>query len=140
MKYCYHCGHMTPGEPLFCNSCGRTYDVKLCHAKHSNPRTAEVCSQCGSRDFSTPQPRVPIWTRGFVLLLKAAIALLSVYLGLAFLVALLKGLLASPRILDGVLSIAILAGVLSWLWQKLPQCVRTIVRRIVGRKGASHGR
>ena len=30
MKYCYQCGRMTAGEPLYCQLCGRTYDVKLC--------------------------------------------------------------------------------------------------------------
>ena len=44
------------GKPLFCGHCGRTYNVKLCPRLHTNPRIAEVCSQCGSRDLSTPQP------------------------------------------------------------------------------------
>ena len=60
MKYCYHCGHMTAGEPLFCDHCGRSYDVKLCPRLHPNPRGAEVCSQCGSRELSTPQPKIPM--------------------------------------------------------------------------------
>ena len=62
MKYCYECGRMTGGEPRYCQFCGRTYDVKLCPRRHENPRFAEVCSQCGSRELSTPQPKVsPVW-------------------------------------------------------------------------------
>ncbi len=60
MKYCYECGRITAGEPLFCNFCGRSYNVKLCPRHHPNPRIAEVCSQCGSRELSTPQPKVSI--------------------------------------------------------------------------------
>jgi hypothetical protein len=140
MKYCYHCGHITPGEPLFCNSCGRTYDVKLCSSRHPNVRSAEVCSQCGSRDFSTPQPRVPIWTRCFAFLLRAVIAVLAVYLGLAFLALLAKGILASPQATSALLSLAIMGALLNWLWHQLPQWVRKIVTKMVGRKGDGHGR
>src|SRR5436853_4538857 len=61
MQYCNYCHRITAGEPLFCNFCGRSYNLKLCPHKHPNPRTAQACSQCGSRDFSTPQPKVPLW-------------------------------------------------------------------------------
>src|SRR5438552_3410484 len=69
MKYCYQCGRITAGEPVFCQSCGRSFDVKLCSRLHVNPRYAEVCSHCGSRELSTPQPKVPFsWkVLGFVL-------------------------------------------------------------------------
>src|SRR5216684_2914579 len=85
MKYCYECGRMTPGEPLFCNFCGRSYDVKLCPGRHVNPRHAEVCSQCGSRDLSTPQPKVSWWWKVVALVLRVALA----FVVLAFLLALL---------------------------------------------------
>src|SRR4029077_19548441 len=73
MKFCYACGHTTGGEPLFCNSCGCSFDVKLCPKLHVNPRLAEACSQCGSRDLSVPQPKVPtIWR--FLAMLAQAIS------------------------------------------------------------------
>ena len=86
MKHCYHCGRVTSGEPLFCNSCGRSYDVKLCPRLHVNPRYATVCSQCGSRELSTPQPKVSLWWKvlGFVLQILCGIVL--VYLSLSLLV------------------------------------------------------
>jgi RNA polymerase subunit RPABC4/transcription elongation factor Spt4 len=59
VRYCHRCRKMTPGDPTFCNFCGSTYDLKLCSRLHPNPRHATVCSQCGSREMSTPQPRIP---------------------------------------------------------------------------------
>ena len=61
MRYCNQCHRMTAGEPLFCNFCGRSYELKLCPHRHPNPRNAEICSQCGSRDLSTPHPHVALW-------------------------------------------------------------------------------
>ena len=62
MRYCHHCRHVTAGQPLFCMSCGRTYDVRLCPRLHVSPRRAEVCAQCGSRDLTQPHPRTT-WSR-----------------------------------------------------------------------------
>ena len=63
MRFCYNCHRLTGstpnGEPLFCSFCGRTYNTKYCHRLHPNPRSAEVCAQCGSKDLTTPQPKVP---------------------------------------------------------------------------------
>src|ERR1700738_624453 len=61
MKYCYNCNRATIREPLFCNFCGRSYNIKLCPKLHVNPRNAEPCSHCGSRELSLPQPKVPFW-------------------------------------------------------------------------------
>ncbi len=56
MRYCNHCRKFTAGKAPFCNFCGRSYGVKLCPRGHSNPRAAEACSECGSKDLSTPMP------------------------------------------------------------------------------------
>ena len=66
MRYCNECHRMTAGEPLFCNFCGRSYDLKLCPHRHPNPRNAEICSECGSRDLSTPHPHVPLLLAGLM--------------------------------------------------------------------------
>src|SRR2546427_7721468 len=81
MKYCYECGCTTAGEPLFCNFCGRSYAAKLCPKLHVNPRLAEACSQCGSRDLSTPQPKVPVRWRilAFVAQFLSAAALIDFF-------------------------------------------------------------
>src|SRR6202167_1008942 len=94
MKYCFNCNRITPGEPLFCNSCGYSYDVKLCPRRHRNPRSAQACSQCGSRDLSTPQPRRPGWTPivGFLLSAIPGIFLgtASIVVALAVIIAILQ--------------------------------------------------
>src|SRR2546421_9664902 len=84
VKFCYHCGRVTVGEPLFCNFCGRSYDVKLCPRLHPNPRGTRVCSKCGSAELSTPQPRVPSWVKILLLLARVvpgfAVVIISVRL------------------------------------------------------------
>lgn len=72
MKYCYACGQMSAGNPLFCHGCGRSYDRKVCPRLHVNARRAEACFRCGSRNLSTPQPKVPFLWR----VLAAAIFLI----------------------------------------------------------------
>ena len=44
MRYCHNCHKTTTGEPLFCHSCGSTYDAKLCPGRHINPRWAQSFS------------------------------------------------------------------------------------------------
>src|SRR5712692_1855348 len=84
MKYCYNCDRVTVAEPLFCNFCGRSYDVKLCPRLHVNPRRTSVCSKCGSTELSTPQPRVPFWMRIslFLITLISGILLSLISVGL----------------------------------------------------------
>ena len=83
MKYCYNCNRVTIGEPLFCNFCGRSYDIKLCHKLHVNPRYAEACSHCGSRELSTPQPKVPFWATILLFFLSLVPGLLLAILSIA---------------------------------------------------------
>src|SRR6185437_3885572 len=96
MKYCYQCGRLTAGEPMFCNFCGRSYDVKLCSRLHANPRNAEACSQCGSRDLSTPQPKVSIWWKVLMYLVRGLLAVLLVLTSLALLMAFVSEALHQP--------------------------------------------
>ncbi len=136
VKYCYECGRMTAGKPLFCNFCGRSYDVKLCPRLHVNPRIAEVCSQCGSRELSTPQPRVsPVW-RLLGFLAKVVIALLLAYVLLAFLYELLR----SPEASNALLVLAFLFAVLWFLWAMVPEWIRKFVRRSLGKGGRNRDR
>ena len=86
MRYCFHCRRITLGEPLFCNYCGRSYDRKLCPRRHPNPRTALVCSQCGSRDLSTPQPKGSWRSRAVIFLVRVLPGIALVLISLAALV------------------------------------------------------
>jgi len=54
MRYCRNCHKFTAGQPAYCQFCARSYGVKLCPRGHKNPRAANACSECGSRDLSTP--------------------------------------------------------------------------------------
>ncbi len=134
MKYCFQCNRIAPGEPLFCNSCGRSYDVKLCPRRHVNPRTAEACSQCGSRDLSTPQPRRPGWTPivGFLLSVIPGI-----FLTTASLAVLLAAFIAIAQRPDMIVELALLSipfGILWWAWSQIPQWFRTRIYQILRRK------
>src|ERR1700733_874591 len=127
MTYCYNCGHITPGEPMFCNHCGRSYDVKLCSRLHPNPRSAEVCSKCGSRELSTPQPKVPVMWKLLAILLRLFLCLLLFYISLSFLVALVK----TTQVQEAVVCLGLLLVALWVLWSKLPDWLQDVIRSAV---------
>ena len=124
MTYCYNCGHMTAGEPLFCSKCGRTYDVKLCPRLHPNPRNAEVCSKCGSRELSTPQPKVPIALKLLAILIRLGLGLLLFYASLYLAIAALQ----TPQIQKALVALGMLLGCLWWMWSKLPDWFQEAIR------------
>lgn len=124
MKYCYECGKMTAGEPLFCGTCGRSYDAKLCPRLHANPRGAQVCSHCGSRDLSTPQPKVPVTLQFLALVTRLGLGLLLLYATLTLVVAAVR----SPAVQQHLIALGILLGTLWLLWSKLPDWFREAIR------------
>jgi len=130
MRFCYQCGRLTAGEPLFCGSCGRSYDVKLCPRLHRNPRYAEVCSRCGSRELSTPQPRVSLWWKVLEFLLRVFFGVALVCLSLTILLALLR----RPEVQCGLVVLGILLGLVWWLWSLLPEWLQKFVHRSLRRK------
>jgi RNA polymerase subunit RPABC4/transcription elongation factor Spt4 len=131
MKYCYNCNRITAGEPLFCNFCGKSYNVKLCPRLHVNPRSAEVCSQCGSRDLSTPQPRVPFWGRILVALITfifwAAILTLTFLFALVF----LREVFSNTNVLNDLIGIGIMLALLWWIWMQIPLWMRKTMHRLL---------
>jgi RNA polymerase subunit RPABC4/transcription elongation factor Spt4 len=136
MKYCYQCGRLTSGEPMFCQFCGRSYDAKLCPRHHMSPRYAEVCSQCGSRELSTPQPKVSLWWKVLEFLLRIVFGIGLTYLSLSLLIALLK----SPMAQAGLVGLGLLLLVLWALWIMLPEWFRTLIHRTLKRKERRHER
>ena len=140
MKYCYECGRMTPGKPLYCNFCGRSYDVKFCPRHHPNPRIAEICGQCGSHELSIPQPKVSVWWRILEWLTRmmvgAFVALLSVILAFEF----LKAIFQTTEGKVAVVALAMLVGILWWLWSLLPDWFRKLVTRSFERRRRNHER
>jgi hypothetical protein len=49
-------------------------------------------------------------------------------------IAVLKGMLESPQMQSALIGLAILLGVLWWIWSELPQWVRKLVRKSLQRK------
>lgn len=143
MKFCFQCKRVTGGEPLFCSRCGCTYDVKLCPRQHANPRYAEVCSQCGSRDLSTPQPRVPVWGRALIAIVPWLAAIPLAMATLAIGVDAVYILLARPQFQASVASLAILIGLLWFLWSQSPEWIRKAIHHAISkrhREGGGRGR
>jgi hypothetical protein len=134
MKYCYNCNRITPGEPLFCNFCARSFNVKLCPRMHVNGRNAEACSQCGSRDLSTPQPRVPLWAPILQFFLSLIPGLILTVLSILAVALVIRAIVQSPRALASLVFLLMALGVLWWIWSHIPQWFRKAIYKMLKRK------
>jgi hypothetical protein len=134
MKYCYNCNRITAGEPLFCNFCGRSYNLKLCSHKHANPRSALACSQCGSRDFSTPQPKVPWWAPVLQFVLSCIPGVLLVLASITVAYAVLSEIARNPAILGSFIPLFISLAILWWMWGQIPKWFREAIYRLLKRR------
>lgn len=143
MRYCNQCHKITSGEPLFCNFCGRSYDFKLCPHRHPNPRIAEVCSTCGSRELSIPHPHVPLWLEVSLRLLSALPGLVLLAVSIVFLLGLINAFLTSPRLQAQFLALGLVLALLWYLYLRLPHFLRHLLTRIFHRskdtRGGGHG-
>ena len=109
-------------------------DVKLCSRRHANPRTAEVCSLCGSRDLSVPQPRRPAWVMPLGLILTV---LPGAFLSFASIVVVLAVIIAAIQRPDTIVVLILLAipfGILWGMWSETPSWFRSWVYRLLKRK------
>src|SRR5947209_5601788 len=135
MRYCHHCHQITAGDPQFCNSCGRTYNIKLCSRLHVNPRAAQVCSQCGSRDLTTPQPKIPLLLRPLLWLLRIGIGGLLIMTLVIWMGVYVYRLFTNPNGLLSLMCVALSLGLLLYLWMLLPKGFRGFIARIAIGKG-----
>jgi len=140
MKFCYNCGRLTPGDPLYCIGCSRTFNHKLCPRHHQNPRSAEVCSQCGSRELSTPQPKVPVRWRVLAFVTRVVVAVCLLAITLAFLKGMVARMASSPELQTGVTVLAILLGLLWWMWSQLPHWFREAIQKWLRKNGEGRER
>lgn len=138
MKYCFNCDHITPGHPVFCNFCGSSFDVKLCPRRHVNPRTAEACSQCGSRDLSTPQPRRPGWVQPAGFLLSVIPGALLTFASIVVLLAAIVAILQHPEMIVMLILLAIPFGILWAMWLEIPSSFRSFIYRLLKRRRERH--
>jgi RNA polymerase subunit RPABC4/transcription elongation factor Spt4 len=130
MLFCNNCHRITAGEPSFCNFCGRSYNLKLCPHRHPNPRNAEICSTCGSRDLSTPHPRVSLWLTPLLILLSAVPGLLLLLLSVLLLIGLFTALVSDQRLLFQVMMLGLVVAFLWWLYMQLPGFLRRVLSRL----------
>jgi hypothetical protein len=129
VKYCYNCGRITVGEPLFCNFCGRSYDVKLCPKLHRNPRGTRVCSNCGSTELSTPQPRVPFWARIVLFLVTLIPGIVISIISIGLIIFFFDRFLFSRNVLVGFVATGFVLGPLWWGWSEIPRYSRKTIHR-----------
>lgn len=134
MKLCSNCNHITTGNPRVCNRCGRTYDVKLCPRMHVNSRSAEFCSECGSRDLSTPQPRTPVWIDGLVFLAGKLPGILLLVLSVWVAIEFIRGLLTNVALQGQFLVLGLLLGFLWYAYTRLPAFLKRILHNQFKRK------
>lgn len=128
MKYCNECHKLTTGNPLFCTHCGSSYAVKLCSRMHPNPTFAQVCSECGTRDLSRPQPKIPILVQPFVWLLQILPRLLGAVLIIGFLAWTAHRVFTSPNFLPGVVGMMLATTFMYFLWRMLPPWLTGILQ------------
>lgn len=139
MCLCTSCFQITTGQPLFCNRCGRSYNVRLCQKLHVNPRPAKVCSQCGSKDLSTPQPKVSLFLIPLTFLIRMGPGLLLLIALGVYLVFYIPKLISDPNNLLPMMSLGLLLSVLFVGWMLLPSFLKRFLARLFRGKG-KHGK
>ena len=127
MRYCTRCRRITPGQPLYCNHCGASYDVKLCPRRHVNPREAEVCGVCGSRDLSRPAPALPFGLRVLAFFASWIPLLILFLFSLALFSRLLEVLLTDHVIQTRLLILVLLFSLLTFLYSKFPKPLQRLI-------------
>ena len=130
MRYCPQCHRLTTGDPLYCNHCGSTYDAKLCPARHLNPRNAEVCAQCGSRDLSTPAPRLRLWLRPVLFGLSLFPGVLLALLLIMVAIGIVSEVLTNGQIQGQLLVVLLLLVLLWWCYIHLPKFIQQALRSL----------
>lgn len=134
MRYCNSCHRLTSGEPLFCNFCGRSYEARLCPSRHINPRSAEVCSQCGSRDLSTPQRRASFWVGPLIYVLSLVPGTFLLLVTILFFVGMVQALVSNQQLMGQALATGLVLGLAWYCYMSLPHFVRNALHRLTGRK------
>lgn len=140
MRYCNNCHRITEGDPLFCQFCARTFDVKLCPHRHVNPRIAVVCTECGSRDLSTPAPPVRPLTRLLLFLLSVAPGVLLLAMTVLIVVGFINVIFTDPAMLFRFLILVLLVGILWRIYMQFPPPLRSLLKNIWPKKRSRQDR
>jgi RNA polymerase subunit RPABC4/transcription elongation factor Spt4 len=130
MRYCNQCHRLTAGEPLYCNFCGSSFNVKLCQARHINPRSAEVCAECGSRDLSTPAPRAQFWLAPMLFLLSLFPGVILTLLLVMVLVGILNAILTNQQVQMQLIVLLLILALLWFAYIHLPGFIRNLFKTV----------
>ena len=102
-----------------------------------NSRFAQVCSQCGSRELSTPAPHLPFWMKPFLLLLSILPGFVLLLLSFVFIAVFIRQLLSDPNALLKLMSVGLVLGLCWYIWINLPGLFRKTVLKVI-KKGGKH--
>ncbi len=118
MKYCVFCKRISPGRPVHCQYCGRTFGVKVCkHCREVNNPNALCCRKCGSAELSETSGPAPSW-----------LVLLKFLCGM-FILTLIIGII---RNLELLLPLFVVIGLLCLGFAFMPPIVRKLFKGILG--------
>jgi hypothetical protein len=112
----------------------RPENIKLCPRLHVNPRNAEACSRCGSRELSTPQPKVPFWATILLFSLSLVPGLILAIFSIAAIAFFVRHLLNTPDMLLALAILQILLGTLWWGWTQIPLFFRKTIHKMLQRR------
>jgi hypothetical protein len=93
----------------------------------------------GSRDLSTPQPKVPFWAPILEFILSLVPGVILTALSLAGIVFFLHQLFQRPEMLFSAVMLLIALGILWWMWGQIPQWLRSAIYRMLKRKREGDG-
>jgi RNA polymerase subunit RPABC4/transcription elongation factor Spt4 len=130
MRYCHQCHRITSGDPLYCSSCGSSYDAKLCPSRHIKPRSEHVCSQCGSRDLSTPAPRLPFLLAPFLFFLSLLPGVVLSLVLVAVVLAIFQAILTNQQVQAMLVALLLLLVLLWYAYMHLPGFIQDLFRSI----------
>jgi hypothetical protein len=88
--------------------------------------------------MSLPQPKVSFGWRVLEWLIRIALKVALGTVTFVFALGLLAEILRNPKIQSGVIVLALLVGLLVWLWSELPTWVRKFVRKLWSKRRQRH--
>jgi len=100
---------------------------------HANPRFAEACSRCGSRDLSVPQPRVPFAFLLVAWLVQGFSGSLLALVSIRFAILLAAAVRSHSEDYETLIIMFVLP--VCWvLWALFPNLLRRAIRRVMMRR------
>ncbi len=119
MRYCLYCKRINAGQPLYCQFCAHSFDVRICRScRHINDPEVLACGNCGGRDFSEPAGSSPPW----LVFLKIFFWFFIIFLLLGLIRVLLLNFIALSGFI--IILVFLYLGYLS-----LPELLQGLIRR-----------